>query len=251
MNPLLGGDRRSWDLLLGMLLPASLAYSVFSLFLIPGYHDFSYGLGWKLVSILISIVVGTALLKRIRDDFRHRKFHLIAPAMVIISSCVSAVHVTLAAITRTYMHYEWVPEVISTLLAFIVPLVALAFAVRFLAVARPGLAVAFLSLDFLVPAIFSVTVVRLGTDCALFSWPELVYLIVNPFVIVNSLFVLVLIYAGNLKSSAKAWRTFAFAAVVFAASIAAWDAQSRPYFDIENHCLGHVLSSLKWFYPWL
>jgi hypothetical protein len=251
MNSLLDGDRRSWDLLLGMLLPAALAYSVFSLFLIPGYNDFFYELGWKLVSIFISIVVGTALLKRIRDDFRHRNFHPIAPAMVIVSSCVAAVHVTLAAIARTYMHYEWVPEVISTLLAFVVPLVALAFGIRFLVVARPGLAVAFLSLDFLVPVILSVTVVRLGTDCALFSWPELVYLIVNPFIVVNSLFVPVLIYAGNLKNLAMAWRTVAFAAVVFAASIAAWDAQSRPYFDIENHCLGHLLSSLKWLYPWL
>jgi hypothetical protein len=236
-----GVDHRPLDLILGSLLPLSLAIAVVALGdLVLGGPVTQYGYYWTPLefwatlfsSLVYSVYVGAALYRLVCVDLSTGTRESIVVVIVIISSTAATLHATLASL------YPGFTETIFSLLSFVVPFGALVINIRLIATTRPGLAVGFLGLNFLAPVFYSLMILYQPNSCAHIFWPQITWRVVGPVVMANSLFVPLLIFANDLKAVLKSTQTLT---VVVVAIVMVFGAMSlmQPEFATVSGCNSH------------
>ncbi len=232
-----GADHRPLDLLLGSLLPLSLAIAVVELGdLVLGGPVTQYGYFWVplefwatlFASLAYSVYVGRALYRLVRADLSAGTRLSTTTAIVIISSSAATLHAALASL------YPGFTETIFSLLSFVVPLGALVINIRLIAAARAGLAVGFLGLDFLAPVFYSLMILYEPNSCAHIFWPQIVWRIVGPVVMANSLFVPLFIFANDLKVVLRSTQTLTVIVVAVAIVFGAMSSMQPEFMTVSG-----------------
>ncbi len=236
MEEPLDNGHRTWTLFLGGLLPISVGFATFY-----GVIQISVGLHWNddvlrlILSSTYSIVVGLELYKLVRIDLKTGGRQAIAAAIVILSTSAAILHYIIATLAFFDVNY------LAYVLSIVMPLIALIIIGSLIVKSRPGLAVGFLGVDFLLPVIWSDLFISENGRFGFCRWATFVWLIVHEVSVANTICLPLVIFFEDTSRLLRSWRPFAVAVGISMVAIALLGSLGVFAEDVVVDCRGPLL----------